>query len=282
MSVNYFIPTIWSENLLQALDQNYVGVANCVRDFEGEIKEKGSSVKIPGITGINIKNYTANSDMEDPQELLSFYRELVIDQAKYFHFQVDDIDRAQATPHLMDCAMRVAANNLAKEADKHVYKTAETAYHQMEFFDTSELNVLEPILQARQRLYEEGILGNTDVVLEISPAIATLLFKAKIELSTHNEELLTNGCIGSIAGCKVFVTNNLDTGITEDKPYYQCVMRSKRSMAFAEQLSEIVAYCPEKRFADAIKGLHLYGAKILYPHEVINLRLYLPEIIYEE
>ena len=50
-----------------------------------------------------------------------------------------------------------------------------------------------------------------------------------------------------------------------------CLVRTKRSIAFAEQLSEIEAYRPELRFADAVKGLHLYGAKVVYPEEMVCL-----------
>lgn len=52
-------------------------------------------------------------------------------------------------------------------------------------------------------------------------------------------------------------------------------MRTKRAIAFAEQLSEIEAYRPEKRFSDAVKGLHLYGAKVVYPNEFVALDLIL-------
>ena len=48
------------------------------------------------------------------------------------------------------------------------------------------------------------------------------------------------------------------------------VMRTKRAVAFAEQLSEIEAYRPEMRFSDAVKGLHLYGAKVIYPTELVT------------
>ena len=50
-------------------------------------------------------------------------------------------------------------------------------------------------------------------------------------------------------------------------------MRTKRAIAFAEQLSEIEAYRPEKRFADAVKGLHLYGVKVVYPEEMVVVEL---------
>jgi hypothetical protein len=57
---------------------------------------------------------------------------------------------------------------------------------------------------------------------------------------------------------------------------YKCLMRTTRAIAFAEQLSEIEAYRPEKRFADAIKGLHLYGAKVVYPNEMVTLDVCIP------
>jgi len=54
---------------------------------------------------------------------------------------------------------------------------------------------------------------------------------------------------------------------------HKCLARTKRAIAFAEQLSEIDAYRPELRFADAVKGLHLYGAKVVYPNEMVLLDL---------
>ena len=49
------------------------------------------------------------------------------------------------------------------------------------------------------------------------------------------------------------------------------MIRTKRAVAYAEQLSKVHAYRPELRFADALKGLHLYGAKVVYPAELVNL-----------
>ena len=106
MAITNFIPTVWSENLYQELDKKYIGVANCNRDFEGEIKSRGSSVKICGVGAITIGDYKKNTDMSTPQTLDDAARELHIDQAKYFNFQIDDIDRAQTQPKLMKAAMK--------------------------------------------------------------------------------------------------------------------------------------------------------------------------------
>ena len=107
-------------------------------------------------------------------------------------------------------------------------------------------------------------------MIEVSPEIAELIIKSKIALSTDNGEVLEAGCIGNIAGCKVFVSNNIAKTGTNSS-VHQCLVRTKRAIAFADQLSEIDAYRPELRFADAVKGLHLYGAKVVYPNEMVSL-----------
>ena len=269
MAISNFIPTIWSENLLTSLDKQYIGVANCNREFEGDIKSRGSSVKICGVGDISIGDYVKDTDMSSPQDLSDTVAELVINRAKYFNFQVDDIDRTQCNPKLLDAAMKNAASALANEADKHIFSLYNQAGDTIEC-DLDNDQLMDKILEARETLFKNGVLNNEDIVLEVSPAIATLLFKDLSDKLSYNNELNDTGYIGNIAGCKVYVSNNIDqeSGSVE---YHKCFMRSKRAIAFAEQLSEVEAYRPEKRFADAVKGLHLYGAKVVYPNEFVCL-----------
>ena len=269
MAISNFIPTIWSENLLTSLDKQYIGVANCNREFEGEIKSRGSSVKICGVGDISIGDYVKDTDMSSPQALSDTVAELVINKAKYFNFQVDDIDKTQCNPKLLDAAMKNAASALANAADKHIFSLYNEAGNTVEC-DLDLDQPMDKILEARETLFKNGVLNNEDIVLEISPAIATLLFKDLSDKLSYNNELNDTGYIGNIAGCKVYVSNNIEqeSGSIE---YHKCFMRSKRAIAFAEQLSEVEAYRPEKRFADAVKGLHLYGAKVVYPNEFVCL-----------
>ncbi len=273
MAITNFIPNIWSESLYEALDAQYIGVANCSREYEGDIKACGSVVKICGVGDVNIETYVKNSDMMSAQTLSDTVRELTINRAKYFNFQIDDIDRAQALPKLMEAAMKVAARGLANEADAYVYSLYENAASFVRNDLVSVDNIVDTIIDAKQKLYENNVSDASEIVLEVSPAVATLLFKAKAALTTDNTGLLETGCIGSIAGCKVFVSGNIVVEGDIDVDYHKCVMRTKRAIAFAEQLSEIDAYRPEKRFADAVKGLHLYGAAVVYPNEMVLLDL---------
>ena len=269
MAIKNFIPTVWSENLYTELDRQYIGVKHCNREFEGDIRGRGSSVKICGVGAINVSNYTKDTDLATPQTLDDSVRELIIDQAKCFNFQIDDIDRAQTTPKLMNAAMKVAASALANEADKYIYSLYEEAGNVIQDTAVSADTLLAHFIEARKLLYVNNVTDSSDIVFEVSPEIAALIIKAKLAVATDNGDVLENGCLGSIAGCKIYVSNN----IVVEGNAHKCIARTGRAIAFAEQLSEINAYRPEKRFADAVKGLHLYGAKVVYPKEIVALNL---------
>lgn len=273
MAITNFIPTIWSETLAQSLDASYVGVAHCNRDYEGDIREMGAVVKICTVGNVTVGDYGKNQDMSAPQTLDDHMQELCINQAKYFNFQIDDIDRAQASPKLMSAAMREAAAALAKEADKYVYELWGDAGLQFTNEDTTVDNILDTIISARTALARMGVTDMSEVSLEVSPDIAELLIKAKLTTCTDNMELMETGCIGNVNGCRVFISPHIVAENHDEGWYYKCIMRTKRAISFAEQISEVEAYRPEKRFADAVKGLHLYGAKVVHPMEMVLLDL---------
>ncbi len=277
MAINNFIPTVWSENLYVELDKKYIGVANCNREFEGEIREKGNTVRICGINDVSVSEYTKNANMNAPSTLSDTVRELKVDQAKYFNFQIDDIDRAQASPKLMEAAMKNAASALANDADRYVFSLYSQAGTNIKSNAVSVQNIVDLIIDARTKLFTNNVADPEDIVIEVTPEIAGMILKAKVNLSTDNTDVMEAGCIGAIGGCKIFVSNNVCKVEGDAGFEHKCLARTKRAIAFAEQLSEIDAYRPELRFADAVKGLHLYGAKVVYPNEMVLLDLTVAE-----
>lgn len=267
MAITNFIQTVWSEKLLSELSARYVGAANCNREFEGEIRNIGDRVKICGIGDVSVFDYTKNSDMTSPETLSDSCATLIIDRAKAFNFQIDDVDLAQSSPKLMTAAMSNAANALANEADEYIFSLYTDAGAKVEGAATAN-NIIDLIIDARTKLAEANADGNCEIVVEVSPKVAALILKSKIALSTDNSEAIGAGYLGSVAGCKVYVSNNVK--VSGDGKH-NCFVRTKRAIAYAEQLSKVHAYRPELRFADALKGLHLYGAKVVYPTELINL-----------
>lgn len=276
MAITNFISTVWSETLYESLDKQYVAVKNCNRDFDGEIKEAGSVVKICGVGEVSVFDYSKNTNIASMQTLSDTVVELEINRARAFNFQIDDIDRAQSSPKLMQSAMKVAASALANDADEYVFGlySQVPSNNTVKNTATNAENIIDSIIAAREKLYMGNVNGNDEIVLEVSPQIASLILKSKINLSNDaSDAALENGLIGNIAGCKVYVSNNVKSTTSSGTTFHKCFMRTRRAVAFASQISEINAYRPESRFADAVKGLHLYGAKIVYQNEIVLLDL---------
>ena len=220
MAISNFISTVWSESLLGALSEKYIGVANCNREYEGDIKNRGDRVKICGVGPVTVFNYTKNTDFSSAAETLSdSEKTLIIDQAKAFNFQIDDVDLAQSDPRLMNEAMRTAAAALASAADKYVYSLYSGAAATVKNSAATSSNILDTIIDARTKLLEKNVTDPGDIVIEVSPAVASLIFKGK--LAYVGDEILESGCIGNVAGCRVYVSNNVASGTDEtDKKKY--------------------------------------------------------------
>ncbi len=269
MAITNFIPTIWSEHFQRHVAYKRIAVNHCNRVFEGEIREKGSTVRVCGLGIPMISDYERNKGIAAPSILNAFHNDLVINQAKYFNFMIDDIDRAQADPKMMDFAISNTTAALANTADQYIYSLWENAQDTYTVVEPTVDNILDLILDARAMFYYGAAPDLDDVIIEVSPKVASLILKAKMKYGSDNTEVLEKGCIGRIGGCKVFVSTNV-ARVFEDGSYeyHKCMMRSSRAIAFAEQFSEVEAYRPEAYFADAVRGLYLFGAKVMVPAEL--------------
>lgn len=270
MAIQNFIPTLWSETLYTELEKDYVGVRLCSRDFEGEIKGEGDRVKICGIGPVTVFDYQKNKDMPAAEVLSDTERTLIIDQAKGFNFFLDSIDLAQSKKTLMQAAMKEASNALSDVADRYIYSLSDESVSVIENEDVTSTSIINTIADARRILMEHNVANSAKISLEVPPAIEQKLVLAKVLRSTDNVEALGRGYIGSFMGFDIYVTNNITP---DENGAYRCIARTGRAIAFAEQVSAVKAYEPELRHGDAVKGLHLYGAKIVYPKEMVFLNL---------
>lgn len=271
MSVNNFIPTIWAEGFLQERTPKFNGIAGCTREYEGKIKNKGDKVKIKAIGDVNVNDYVRNSGSDltlqrlDDEALM-----LEITQSKYYNFAVDSVDAAQADSKLMKEAMRKAGLKQNSLADKFIYSKYGDAGKTITDATFTSAKVKNVITQGLQALYENDVPEGTAIRLEISPAIYIKLILAKIVADTNNSGVLANGKVGNFLGCDIYLSNNL----TIVSNAHKCIMRTTEAMAYAEQMTEIQAGdLGQKGFGDYVKGLMLYGAKVIKPKEVICLDL---------
>src|ERR1044071_6839783 len=124
MAIVQFIPEIWAAELLESLKKSLVygqvGVIN--RNYEGEIRDQGDTVRITSISRPSIKTYVPNNTTIVPERLTDAQRSLLIDQAKYFSFSIDDVDKRQARNGgaLMTEAAKESAYGLRDVADQYI------------------------------------------------------------------------------------------------------------------------------------------------------------------
>ena len=275
MAIENFIPTLWSARILQNLHKSLVfgqaGVIN--RDYEGEIRNVGDSVKINAIGSITVGSYTKNSDINDPEDITGAGTTLLIDQANYFNFQVDDIDRVQARPDVMSEAMREAGYALKDELDGDL-AALWSQVSADNFIGTNgspktDMGTagypLNYLLQLATILDQNNVPTDGRWVI-IPPWVKELLLKGDTRIlnpgTPQAEMRLANGNIGRIAGFDVLVSNNV-ANTSDDN--YKIMAGHPMAWTLAEQIVKVEAYRMEKRFADAVKGLHVYGCKVIRP-----------------
>jgi hypothetical protein len=271
--LNNFIPTIWSARILSALKKSLVyGQSNVVnRDYEGDIRDQGDSVKINSIGDVTIKDHARNTDIDGAEEISDASQMLLIDQGKYFNFGVDDVDKAQANANVMGEAMDRSGYGLRDKADQFI------ASH---YTDVPAANLLgsdgAPVIPTATTAYEKlvdlGVLLDeanvpTDGRFVIVPSwYHGLLLKDDrfVRAGTaKTDQVLANGMVGEAAGFTVMKSNNVpNTAGT----LYKVIAGTKMGFSYAEQIVKVEAYRPEKRFSDAVKGLHVYGGKLIRPY----------------
>ena len=84
----------------------------------------------------------------------------------------------------------------------------------------------------------------------------------------YNQAILQGGWVGDAAGFRIHLSNNVPLSDST----YSVIAGTNAAGSFAEQLVELEAYRREENFSDAVKGLHVYGAKVTQPEALAVLK----------
>ncbi|MCK9571633.1 P22 coat protein - protein 5 domain protein, partial [Candidatus Pacearchaeota archaeon] len=279
MTVNNFISSVWSAKLLASLRKDQVftqaGVMN--RDYQGDISGQGSVVKINGIGPITIRPYVKNATIAAPETLSDAQTSLTIDQANYFNFEVDDVDIAQQTPKIMTGAMAQAAADLTDVAEIYL---ADLLYDGVpagnKIGTDSDAGAIVPSDSAGDTAYDylvnlsqklsEAKCPKAGRWVIIPPWFTSLLVKdARFTnvAASGSAEALRNGFVSRVAGFDVLESLNVPVVAAEGKDNSEILAGHSMAASFAEQIRKVEGYRPPDSFSDAVKGLHLFGAKVV-------------------
>ena len=254
MAVTNFIQTIWSHSIQKDLELECKLVDGCLRTYEGDVKY-ARTVKILGVGEPTITVYDGTP--LEYEKMTDKGQELTIDQQRAFHFLVDDVDQAQSVPGLREEYQRKAVHGLAVARDTYVAGLIKGATNSNTADALTREAIKEAIDEAIVALRERNF--NEDGRIEISPAVYNLFKNELITLSTDNPEYIKKGIVGMYDGFKVIMTNNL----AKDSSYVYCDIRGEKAVAFAGQINEVEAMRHPNLFADIVRGLDTFGAKVI-------------------
>lgn len=274
MAVTNFVPDIWSARILTALSRNSVAAGIVNRDYEGDIKGGGDSVKITNFVDPTIGNYTAHTDIT-VEDIDDATQSLLINQQKYFAFELDDLERAQSVNGgaVMAEATKRAAYGLKNTLDSFLLTTlaagasASAPDHQVAEATISTASDAYVALVNWGVLLDQADVPEEDRFVVVSPAFHGLLLKDDRFVKAGDDisaATRLNGRVGEAAGFAVHKSNNLPAGPGAGAGT-SMIAGYRGACTLAEQIVSVEAARMEKRFADMVKGLHVYGAKVTRP-----------------
>ncbi len=256
------------------LEKNCVMMQCVNKNWEGEIKNQGDTVKI--ITPAAVTVSTLTSDNLSYSALTPTSQDLVIDQKKFFAFKIDDASAVQANSDIMEAHL-----TNAKKAIEVVQDSYLLGLHT----DVTSANTVgseaSPVTLDTKTIYSNFVklalaLKNSDAVyagvrpwVVINPDIEAYLLQSPEFISAYKvaDETLREGAIGRIAGMDVLVSTNL----TDVNGKYYVLAGTNDAITFASQLAKIESLRDKDSFSDLVRGLYLYGAKTVQPKALAKM-----------
>lgn len=277
-TITNFQQTIWSASILRSLDKITSLRNHCNFQYEKDSKN-AKEVKILSVNRPTIRTYVPGTAITresaaDSSQLLQ------LNQYRYFNFEVEDIVKAQSVPGLMEALTDEAGKGLALEGDKYVASIVKADVEATTPTVTvsarvtlTKTNAVEEVEKGFAALYANDCKISDTFYLEVAPSVFSLYRQALTELSTNNPEILKKGAVGKINNAYVCIENCLPTGkaTAADDTVYN-ILRTDKAIAFAEQIEKVEHYRPEDAFTDAVKGLYVFGAKIIRPKEIYVMK----------
>lgn len=254
--------------------------------FEGEIKDKGDKVIISQRPDIVTKPYKKGMTL-DVQVPEAPPIEMPVDRARYFCFQIDNIDEHQAhivlqDEYLDDGNQRMAIDTETEffstiYADAHAKNAGASAGVQTSAYDLGVAGTPLAINtgNAVQNLTKvKAVLGEQNAVsgklwIVIPWWYRYLLMNSDLKnasLTGDERSVQRTAALGEIDGTQLYVSNLL-TYVAADTAHH-IVFGNSDAVCFAAQMTKADQAKIERGFGMLFKGLHVYDWKTLKPEGI--------------
>ena len=333
LSNGNFSPVIYSKKVQKAFRKSSVVEDITNTDFSGEIASYGDSVRIIKEPTITISTYARGTALAT-QTLSDADFTMIIDQANYWQFALDDIEEAHAHVNFMDLATDRAGYQLRDSFDSEVLghlagwtggagawarrsavsgtkanssagndellatnKLDITAFGGADLGGTGEVTsipiaanggagaITSPlaVLNRMARQMDQANVANEDRWCVVDPVFAEILMDEDAKLVNRDyggDGEVRNGKMpGTIRGFRIYKSNNLPylgTGpgtaaaAGSETAFGVIVAGHDSAVATAQQIAKTETFRSPTTFADVVRGMSLYGRKILRPEALFT------------
>lgn len=291
-----FIPEIWSGKLIEKFYASTVLAAISNTAYEGEIKGSGDKVIIRTKPTLTIKKYSADQPLELERPSSNIVT-LLIDQGYYFSAIADDVMRVQMDLNAMDMWSDDAAQQMKLKIDADVLlgllgqanidnrgATAGKISHTLNLGVTGapinlcarnpgagEVEVIDLLVRLGQALDEQNV-PETGRWAVFPAWVSSYIKQSDLRnagLSGDNQSMLRNGRLGEIDRFTLYSSNLLPNAGTPgiagrlavgEWPVYA---GHSHGLTFASQLTQVETIRSEMTFGNILRGLNVYGYKVI-------------------
>lgn len=278
-----FVPVVYSQKVLKFFRRVSVVEDITNTDYTGEIANFGDTVKIikePTITIADLKRgQRLETQWIDDDEIV-----MLVDQAKYFQFAVDDIETKQTHINWESLATESAAYSLKDDFDRriltHIHDNYNVGDSDFEFgstgspldvgFDAGETSPLA-VMNRLARLMDDQNIPTENRWFVAPPVFWEQVQDENSKLISVDYatpgNIIRNGKVtsGEIRGFTCYKSNNLPNTAT----YNVALAGHMSAVATATQLADIEMFRSQEFFGDVVRGKHLYGRKVLRPEALV-------------
>lgn len=252
MAVDNFKPTLWEGALIANFHS--VSIADVLATAPSEIK--GNKVIFNRIAAGTLKEYAGKVDWEDIETTPV---EMTFDKKKYFAFALDDVDKVQLKAEVMTATTQEHAAVLAEQYDKDFFAALLTGTKILIGSSSTKkkvtpANAYDYVVDLGTQLSKKKVPKSNRYVTVNADYLGLL---SKDRRFTSNPTVLANGIVQGQ------VINGMQVMCSEELPANVIIANHKSAIGAAKQINEVEAMRLQSAFSDGIRGLCVYGDKVL-------------------
>ena len=253
MAISNYIPQVWSSAVFTSFQQSQVVIPTLNTLFTGDVTY-GNQVNITGAVTPTIGTYSGTSTAE---ALSDSTVALTIGQKKYFAFKVDDVNAVQARG-TFDQWSNAAGRGLAEDSETYVIAQMISGGTSQGTTSITTGDTAKAALRKLRTALSAAKVPAAGRYCVVNSNMADLLLAGLSDAAqAGTDSELRNGVIGRLYGMTI-----LESALfTETKP--QAIAYHADMVAYVSQLDSVEALRDTSSFSDIIRGLHVYGSKVV-------------------